>query len=106
MRVRLSLYDSIAAGRLAKPLRAELWDALLSLEVHVDEPETVSEAVKPLEVVLRAPEEVAVDRHAFRRGALELTQAGAQEHQPVRVVNPAVGGHDIRRRAAVYGEED
>jgi hypothetical protein len=66
------LHPGVAGSRLSEPLGAELRNALLGLEVDVDQPEPVAEAIDPLEVVLRAPEEVAVHRHALRRRPLEL----------------------------------
>src|SRR5262249_2920787 len=38
--------------------------------------------------------------------SLELAEASAQEHHPVRVVYPAVLSNDVRRPAAVLGDED
>ena len=50
----------------------------------------------PLEVVLGAPQEVPIDRHAFGCGALQLTEVGAQEHHAVGVIDPAVLGDGVR----------
>src|SRR5262249_23632838 len=61
--------------RLSEPLCAELRRPLECLEVDVDQPETVAVAVDPLEVVLGAPVEVAVDRHTVRGCVLELVEA-------------------------------
>src|SRR5262245_59095009 len=66
----------VAARRLAEPRSTCLRRALLRLEVHVHQPEAVAEAKGPLEVVHRAPLEVALDRHAVGSGALELRQVG------------------------------
>lgn len=54
------------------PLGADLRDPPLRPDVHVDQAGPVSVAVDPLEVVLRAPVEVAVHRHALRRRAAVL----------------------------------
>src|SRR4051794_15692522 len=79
--------DLVAAGGLFEPRGAQLGRPLERLEVDVHQSEAVAEAGRPLEVVLRTPMEVAVDRHALRDGALELAQRGAHEHDPVRVVD-------------------
>src|SRR5262245_58236576 len=105
-RVTLRLNHGVAPGRLTEPLGAELRCPLLRREVDIDEPEAVAVAVEPFEVVLRAPEEIPVDRYALRRRALELTQVGAQKHHPVRVVHVTVLRHDVRGRAAVFSDED
>src|SRR5262249_32679589 len=64
--------------RLAEPLCAELRRPLRRLEVDVDQPEPVAEAVHPFEVVLRAPVEVPVHGHSLRRRPLQLLEAGAE----------------------------
>src|SRR5262249_15229873 len=77
---------------LPEPLRAELKGAFQGVEVDVDQAEPVAEAGEPFEVVLGAPVEVPVHRHALRGRPLELAQAGAQEHYPVGVIDVAVPG--------------
>ena len=84
-----------SGGRPRGTTRAELRGPLERLEVDVDQPEPVAEAVHPLEVVLGAPEEVPVHGHALRRGPLQLPQARPQEHA-VGVVDPAVLGDGVR----------
>src|SRR5262245_7373132 len=50
---------------LPEPFRAEFRLSLERVEVDVDQSEPVAVAVDPLEVVLGAPEEVAVHGHAL-----------------------------------------
>src|SRR5262245_15926401 len=78
-----SLDDGVLAGGVLEPLRTQLGDALLRLEVHVDQAEAVAVAVDPLEIVLGAPVEVAVYRHAFVGCPLEIVQASSHEHHSV-----------------------
>src|SRR5262249_50041499 len=87
--------DGVAPGCFTEPVGAELRSPLERVEVDVDEPEPVAVAVDPLEVGLRAPGEVAVPRPSFGGWAVELPEAGAQEHHPVRVVPPAVVGEHV-----------
>src|SRR5262249_17423104 len=77
---------------------------LLRLEVHVHQPETIAEPLGPLKVVHRAPLEVALHRHAVFGRPLELSQVSAEEHDAVGVINLAVVGNDVLRRAAVLGD--
>src|SRR5215475_10608374 len=102
----LHLHHRVAPRRLAEPLRADLRRALLRLEVHVDQPEAVAEAIYPLEVVLCAPEEVPIHRYAVCSRTLELREVSAQEHDPVGVVHVAIAGDYVRRAAAVLSDED
>jgi hypothetical protein len=79
---------------------------LLGAIVDVEEPETGSEAVGPLEIIHQASMEIAAHRHALRRRALQLRQVATQEHDAVGVVDQAVGGrhirgHEIENRYAV-----
>src|SRR5829696_2021220 len=92
--------------RLAEPFCAELRNPLLGLEIDVDEPEPVAEAVHPLEVVLGDPEEVTIHRNAVRDRRLELREVRPQEHHPVGVIDAAAVGDDVRCAAAVLGDED
>src|SRR5215471_11228776 len=81
-RVRPTSNHGVSPRGLAEPLRAQLWRPLQRLEVDVDQPEPVGEAVHPFEVVLRAPVEVPVHGHALPRHPMELSEAGAEEHHP------------------------
>src|SRR5262245_45553728 len=83
------LRNGVPPCRLAKPLRAELRRAFLSLVVHVDQPEAVAKAVDPFEVVLSAPQEIPTHRYAISGRALQLCEVRAQEHDPVGVVHLA-----------------
>src|SRR3712207_6294918 len=98
--------DGVPPRGLPEPFGAELRDPLLGVEVDVDHAEPVAEAGVPLEVVLRAPVEVAVDGDSFGGGPVQLPEAGAQEHHPVGVVDVAVVGDNVGGRAAVLGDED
>src|SRR5215471_8180678 len=80
--------DRVARHGLAEPSGTTFRRALLRLEVHMDEPEPIAEAVDPFEVVHQAPVEIALYRHSVSGRALELSEIGAQEHNPVRVVHP------------------
>src|SRR5262245_2083490 len=88
----LLLTRRVVHRRLAEPRGAHLGHPLLRLEVHVHQPEAIAVSVVPLEVVHRAPLEVALDRHAVGRRPLELRQAGAEVHDAVGVVNLAIVG--------------
>ena len=81
--VALSLDHRILSRCLAKPLGAELRRPLERFEVEVDQSEAVAEAGVPLEVVLRAPVEVSVHRHALGGCPLELSKASAQAHDQI-----------------------
>src|SRR3712207_3824089 len=74
---------------LAEECGAELRRPLLSLEVHVDDPEAVAVAGHPLEIIHHAPLKVALHRHAVGGRPLELRQEGAQEQDTVCVVDLA-----------------
>ena len=50
--------------------------------------------------------EIAAHRHAFRRRAPKLRQRVAQVHDPVEIVDGAVGGGLVGRRASVLGDVD
>src|SRR5262245_29735870 len=89
-----------------KPLRAQLRYALLGLEVHVDQAEAVAVTINPFEVVLRTPEEVSVHGDAIGSRTLQLREVRTQEHDPVGVVDLAILGHDVRRAAPVFSDED
>src|SRR5262249_19085261 len=89
------LHHRVLPRCLPEPLGAELRRPLQRLEVDVDQPEPVAEAVHPLEVVLRTPVKVPVHGNAFRGGPLKLSEAGPQEHHPIRVVHLAVVGEDV-----------
>src|SRR5262245_59122690 len=65
-------HHRISRRRLAKPGGAELWRALLRLEVDMDETEAARIAVRPFEIVHRAPHEVALHRNAFGGRTLKL----------------------------------
>src|SRR5262245_26484827 len=99
-------YHGVASRRFAKPHCAELGRAFLSLEVHIDDPESVAESIHPLKVVLSAPEEVPVYRHPVRRRTLKLRQVSAQEHNPVGVVHLAIIGDHVRCSATVLSDEN
>src|SRR6185312_14228573 len=86
---RPSRTDRVACDHVAIERRAELWDALLGLEVDVVEPEALLEAEDPLEIVHQAPEEIAAHRRAIGDRALQLHQVVAQVHDPVEVVDLA-----------------
>src|SRR5215472_6742189 len=90
-----NLHHSVTLGGLTEPLRAELRCPLLSLEVHVDQPEAVAIPINPLEVVLCTPVEVTMHWYAVGRRTLEFCEASAHEHHSVRVVHPAVLGNDV-----------
>src|SRR5690606_32453718 len=96
----------VLACCLPEPRGAELRDPLLRLEIDVSQAEPVTEACVPFQVVLRAPVEVAVQRHPFRGCALQLAETCTQERQPVCVVHPAVISNAIFRCAPVLGDVD
>src|SRR5215471_19970499 len=77
----------IAPGNLVKIRRTELGCALLRLEVHVHQPEPITIPVGPLEVVHRAPLEVAFHRHAIIGRPEELRQVTTKEHDAVGVID-------------------
>src|SRR6516162_2702033 len=54
-----ALHDFVSSRCLAEPFGAELGDPFQAVEVDVDQPEAVAMSCDPLEVVLRAPKEVA-----------------------------------------------
>src|SRR5215510_14803175 len=56
--------DRIAARPLAEERRAEFRRPLLRAEVHVHQSETIAETCVPLEIIHRAPLEVAPHGHA------------------------------------------
>src|SRR5262249_36540600 len=70
----VQLRNLIAVRGLAEERCAQLRRALLRLEVYVHQPETIAESLSPLEVVHRAPLEVALHWHAVRGRPLELRQ--------------------------------
>src|SRR5215510_13578834 len=88
--VGVLLDDRIAPRRFTEPLRAELGDPLLRLEVHVDQPEAIAVPINPFEVVLRTPVKIPIHGRAVGCRTLELCETSAQEHHPVRVVHAAV----------------
>src|SRR5262245_46832767 len=101
-----SLNDGVASCRFPKPLRAQLRYALLRLEVHVDQSEAVAVTINPFEVVLCTPQEVSMHRDTVGGCTLELREVRTQEHDPVGVVDLAIFGHDVRRAAPVFSDED
>src|SRR5262245_8331389 len=102
----LLLRDSIEPRRLAEERRAELRRPLLRAEVHVHQSETIAETCIPLEIVHRAPLEVALHRNAICDRPLKLIEVSAKKHDAVGVINLAVVSNDILRRAAVLGDVD
>jgi hypothetical protein len=50
--VQPAIHHRVSSGRFAESFGAALWDSLLGVEVDVDQPEPVGEAVHPFEVVL------------------------------------------------------
>jgi hypothetical protein len=65
-----ALARRILQNDLAIERCAELWYTALSLEVDVDDAETLVVAVRPLKVIQKAPEKVAPKRDAFGGGSL------------------------------------
>lgn len=107
MNVQLfKLHHRVTPRGLAKPSGAHFWRPLLCVEVHVHQPEPVTEAGRPFEVVHRAPVEIAFDRYTLGCRALQLGQVGADEHDAVGVVDVAVIGELIFAGAAVLGDEN
>src|SRR5262245_1171710 len=97
----------VSHGNFSEKRGAHLWCTFLRLEVNVHQPEAITaKPCTPLEVVHPTPLEVALDGHASSGGALELHQAGAKEHDAVGVVNLAIVGQHIIRRASVLRDED
>src|SRR5258708_5195570 len=93
----------ITRNDFAIPFCAELWCALLRFVVDVVEAESFAIAVRPLEVVHQAPQEVALDRITFRRRTMQMRQVVAQIHHAVRIFHATVS-QLIIRRAAVLGD--
>jgi len=81
--VNRHLQHRILPRGFPEPLRAQLRDPLQRVEIHIHDPEPVAEAISPLQIVLGAPQEVVVHRHAVGGRSLELPKAGPQEHDPV-----------------------
>src|SRR5262245_27898641 len=88
----------------AEPCRARFWNALLRLEIGVEQPEAGAKPVEPLDVVHQAPVEVALHRHAVGGGALKLRQTGAHVHDSIGVVHSAALSDSIRPAASVLGD--
>src|SRR5688572_1695011 len=88
------------------PVIGILRRALLRLVVDVDETEAILVALAPLEVVEDRPVEVAGDRHAFRRGALEAAEIVREEVDALRIVHLAVEVDEVRVAVAVFRKND
>ena len=73
--------------------RAEFRRPLLRPEVDIDETEPVGKTVPPLEIVHQAPVKIAFDGHALGRGAAEMAEMIAQEHDAIGIIDDAAGGH-------------
>src|SRR5690606_9378003 len=98
--------DGVPARRLSEPFGTQLRGALEGVEVDIDQPEAGPIAIHPLEVVLRTPKEVPIDRNPLGRGPLQLPEASTEEHHTIGVVDPASVGHLFGGAATVLGEVD
>ena len=65
------LHDCVPPGCLAVPRGAKLRCAFLCFEIHVHQSEPSAEAIRPLEIVHRAPVKVAFHRNPFRSDSLQ-----------------------------------
>src|SRR6516164_5411270 len=90
----------VLRDRVLVPLGAELWRALLRLEVHIVDAEALRVAIGPFEVVEQAPEEVALHRIALSYGAMQMGDVVAQVHHAINVVDAAGGVDHVVGRAA------
>src|SRR5690349_4618415 len=103
---RRSDADRIPRHHVAIEGDAQFRDPALCLEVDVVESEALFVAEDPFEIVHQAPEEIAADRHALRRRALQLPEIIAQIHDAIEVVDLAVGMKLVFRRGAVLADVD
>src|SRR4029079_14471836 len=103
---RSSDADRIPRHHVAIEGDAQFRGPALRLEVDVVEPEALFVAEYAFEIVHQAPEEIAADRHALRRRALQMPEIIAQIHDAIEVVDLAVGMKRVFRRGAVLADVD
>src|SRR3954452_25276383 len=104
----LSSERARAGGRdvIPVPERAALRHPLERLVVDVDDPEALSVALLPLEVVEQRPRVVAAYVDARGRGARQRVEMRAQVLEPLRVLDAAVDHRGVVVGRPVLGDED
>src|SRR5919204_2533107 len=95
-----------ARDEVAVPVVAVFRYALERRIVDVDDPESLRVAVRPLEVVEKAPDEVTLHRRAIRDRARDRFEIGLDVRGALGIVNAPVVHPDIGKRGAVLGHVD
>src|SRR5919201_2625739 len=90
-----------ARDEVAKPVEAVLRYALERRIIDVDDPESLREAVRPLEVVEEAPDEITLHRRTFRDRARDRFEIGLDVRRALGIVNAPVVHPHVGERGAV-----
>src|SRR5580765_3609861 len=91
---------------VAVPVEAVLWNTLERRIVDVDDAEPLRIAMRPLEVVEQAPDEVPLHGRAVGNGAGNGVDVRLDVRGPLGVVHLAVVAADVTERGSVLGDVD
>jgi len=101
-----SILEAVLCDDLTVPVAAFLDNALLGLEIDVNDTKTLGVAKAPLEVVHQGPHEVAVQRHATLDGVVSGLEMFFQVGQTPIVVDVPLFADLVGEGGAVLGDVD
>src|SRR4051812_7685845 len=98
--------SAVGRDQVVVPAVGVLGGALLAVVVDMHQPEPLGVALGPLEVVHQRPGVVAADVDLRLDRRRDGPEVGVEVGDALRIVNLAVGVHDVVVRAAVLGDVD